>query len=87
MRYTPAGLPALDFQLEHESEVEEAGQTRQVSVVIRAVTFGSQAESLGRQTIGSLWRFSGFLAAARGGKGVVLHVQQFQSADRPGDPT
>jgi primosomal replication protein N len=33
MRYTPAGLPALNLKLEHESEVKEAGQTRQVKVV------------------------------------------------------
>jgi primosomal replication protein N len=29
LRYTPAGLPALNLQLQHESEIVEAGQTRQ----------------------------------------------------------
>ncbi len=78
MRYTPAGLPALDFRLEHESDVTEAGQSRQAKVAIRAVAFGSLAETLGRQPIGSSWQFSGFLATPRNGKHPVLHVQEFQ---------
>jgi primosomal replication protein N len=78
LRYTPAGLPALDFRLEHESETEEAGQKRQVKVAVKAVAFGSLAETLVRQPIGSPWRFSGFLATPRNGKHPVLHVQQFQ---------
>jgi primosomal replication protein N len=78
LRYTPAGLPALDLQLEHESEVQEAGGTRQVKVVLKAVAFGAHAETLARQPIGSDWRFAGFLANARNGKLPVLHIQQFQ---------
>ena len=78
MRYTPAGLPALDFRLEHESEVTEAGQARQVKVAVKAVAFGSLAETLARQPQGSLWKFTGFLATPRNGKHPVLHVQQIQ---------
>ena len=78
LRYTPAGLPALDFRLEHESTVEEAGQTRQVKTAIKAVALGALAERLGVQPIGSVWRFSGFLATPRNGKLVVLHIQEFQ---------
>jgi len=44
LRYTPAGLPALDFRLEHESELTEAGQQRTVKVAVKAVAFGSVAE-------------------------------------------
>jgi primosomal replication protein N len=78
LRYTPAGLPALDLRLEHESSVEEAGQARQVRIAIKAVALGALAERLGVQPIGSLWRFSGFLATPRNGKLVVLHIQEFQ---------
>jgi primosomal replication protein N len=78
LRYTPAGLPALDFRLEHESELTEAGQQRQVKVAMKAVAFGSVAETLGRQPIGSLWKFTGFLAQPRNGKHPVLHIQSFQ---------
>jgi primosomal replication protein N len=77
LRYTPAGLPALDCNLEHESEATEAGQARQVKVAIKAVAFGSVAETLGKQAIGSSWQFTGFLATPRNGKHPVLHIQSF----------
>ena len=78
LRYTPAGLPALDLRLEHESEVSEAGGRRQVKAAIKAVAFGPQAESLARRPVGSPWRFTGFLATPRNGKHPVLHIQEFQ---------
>ena len=77
LRYTPAGLPALNLQLEHESELREAGIDRQVKVTIKAVAFGTLAERLATQVIGSIWRFNGFLASARHGKSVVFHIQDF----------
>jgi primosomal replication protein N len=78
LRYTPAGLPALDLRLEHESELMEAGQARQVKAAVRAVCFGAVAETMVRQPIGSNWRFTGFLATPRNGKHAVLHIQSFQ---------
>ncbi len=78
LRYTPAGLPALNFTLDHESQVQEAGSTRQVKVSIKAIAVGALAESIGKQIIGSVWRFTGFLGAARQGKNIVFHIQEFQ---------
>jgi primosomal replication protein N len=78
LRYTPAGLPALDLILEHASEVEEAGQMRKVQLKLRALAIGSLAERLGKQAVGSVWLFQGFLATPRQGKSVVLHIQEFQ---------
>ena len=77
LRYTPAGLPALDLRLECESQVEEAGQTRQVKVDVKAVALGAVAERIGKQPIGSVWKFNGFLANARQGKSLVFHIQDF----------
>ena len=77
MRYTPAGLPALNLKLEHESTVQEAGSGRTVKVVVKAVAFGTLAERLAKQAIGSVWNFTGFLANARQGKSVVFHIQEF----------
>ena len=77
LRYTPAGLPALNMRLEHESAIQEAGQARQVKAVVRAVAFGTLAERLVKQAVGSVWRFSGFLGNARHGKSIVLHIQEF----------
>ncbi len=77
MRYTPSGLPALNLQLEHESETVEAGQTRQVKAAVKAVAFGAVAERLAKQAIGSNWRFSGFVATPKNGKHMVFHIQEF----------
>lgn len=78
LRFTPAGLPAVDLRLEHESTVLEAGQPRQVKAALKAVAFGGVAERLAGQALGSLWRFQGFLANPRNGKHPVLHVADFQ---------
>ena len=45
---------------------------------LRAVAFGTQAETLARQAVGTGFRFIGFLAAPRNGKHPVLHIQSFQ---------
>ena len=78
LRYTPAGLPALDLILEHASEIQEAGQARKVQLKLRALAFGSLAEALVKKAVGSVWTFQGFLATPRQGKSVVLHIQEFQ---------
>ncbi len=77
LRYTPAGIPALNLKLEHESEVQEAGQARTVKVVMKSLAFAAVAERLVKQVLGSQWRFKGFLASPRSGKGVVFHIQEF----------
>jgi len=78
LRFTPAGLPAIDLRLEHESTVDEAGKPRQVKAALKAVAFGGVAERLARQAMGSHWRFRGFLATPGNAKHPVLHVQDFQ---------
>jgi primosomal replication protein N len=78
LRFTPAGLPALDLRLEHESTVEEAGHARVVKASVKAVAVGAVAERLVKVAIGEVQQFAGFLATPRGGKHVVLHIQEFQ---------
>ena len=78
VRYTPAGLPALDLRLEHGSRQMDAGQARDVKLAIKAMAFGTLAERLARQNLGSCFRFQGFLAKSRNGKSVVLHIQDIQ---------
>ena len=77
LRYTPSGVPALNCKLEHASEISEANQVRQVKAVVKSVCFGSVAESLARQDIGSHWHFTGFLATPRGSKQLMFHIQTF----------
>ena len=78
LRFTPAGLPAIELRLEHSAQQQEAGQNRDVKAAMKAVAFGAMAERLAKQPIGSLWRFTGFLATPRNGKHAVLHVQDIQ---------
>jgi len=75
-RYTPAGLPALDLKLKHESEVSEDGQPRKVSMEIRAVAIGAVTRPVNALALGTPAEFAGFLAASRNGKGLVFHVTE-----------
>jgi primosomal replication protein N len=77
-RSTPAGLPVLELVLKHESEVEQAGQPRKVSVEIKALAIGEITVLLTRMPLGSEARFAGFLASARNGRGWLFHVTEVE---------
>ena len=81
MRYTPAGLPALDLVLKHESEVTEDQQPRKVSMEMRAVALGDITGSLANLAIGSSFGASGFLASQRNGRGIVFHITQMLQSE------
>jgi len=74
MRYTPAGLPALDLNLKHESELSQAGQIRKVWFEIKARAIGDITQRIERLDLGSSHGFAGFLGSQRNGRGVVFHV-------------
>ncbi len=74
MRYTPAALPALDLVLKHESEVSEDGQSRKVSLQIKAVAIGAITQPLVGVALGTSARFAGFIGATRNGRGLLFHV-------------
>jgi primosomal replication protein N len=76
MRYTPAGLPALDLSLKHESEVTQDGQPRKVSMEIKARAVGEITRRLSALEIGSSHGFAGFLGSQRNGRGIVFHVTE-----------
>jgi primosomal replication protein N len=78
LRFTPAGLPALDLHLEHDSSQLEAGVQRQCLLRLKAVAFGTTAEQLSTQALGGRWMFEGFLGSPRGLKGVTFHIQNFR---------
>jgi len=81
LRYTPAGLAVQDMLLEHASQQFEAGHLRHVTLTLKAVAFGEQAQQLSRLALGTRLRCAGFLAAAYRGKGVVFHLQHFEPID------
>jgi len=74
VRYTPAGLPALDCRLQHASTVTEDGQPRKVSLEIRAVAIGEITRPLGALALGDHGTFAGFLASMRNGRGLLFHI-------------
>ena len=83
LRYTPAGIPAVNFILEHESEIVEAGVARQVKLTVKAVAFGTLAEQTAQLTLGKACRFTGFLINARTSKSVVFHIQAIEQVLNP----
>jgi primosomal replication protein N len=74
LRYTPAGLAALDCSLKAESEVVEAGQPRKISLEIKAVAVGSLVKALQGLGVGKPAQFVGFLTHQRNGRGYIVHV-------------
>ena len=75
-RYTPAGLPALDLSLKHESEVTQDGKARKVWFDIRARAIGEITARVEKLELGSTHGFAGFLGSQRNGRGVVFHVTE-----------
>jgi primosomal replication protein N len=83
LRYTPAGIPALDCMLRHASVQSEAGTERNVECELAAVAFGEPARSLAAIATGSALRCKGFLARRyRTGITVALHVNEFELLNR-----
>lgn len=79
MRYTPAGLPALDVGLKHESELSENGLPRKVSMEMRAVAIGEVTRSLTAMSLGDAAVFAGFITSARNGRGLSFHITSVES--------
>ena len=76
LRYTPAGLPALDLSLKHESQASQDGQPRKVWFEIKARAIGEITQRLDGLEMGSLHGFAGFLGSQRNGRGVVFHITE-----------
>lgn len=80
LRYTPAGLPVADVRLTHQGQASEAGVLREVKLELRAVAIGPISQPVLALELGATRSFAGFLAAARNGKGLVFHIQEFADA-------
>ena len=73
-RYTPAGLPALDLSLQHQSEVLEDKQPRKIVMTMRAVAIGEITRKVAAMPLGQAASYAGFIAPSRNGKGLVFHI-------------
>jgi primosomal replication protein N len=79
LRFTPAGVPAIDFTLQHSSVQVEAGIERNVSCEIAAVAFGEVARKLAGIPADCAIRCKGFIARRwRTGITLALHVRDFE---------
>ena len=86
LRYTPAGMPAVEFRLAHESEQDEAGGKRKVQAELGAVAFDAQARLMAGAKLGVQARFEGFLAAkSKRSQRLVLHVTKIEFLEGAGD--
>jgi primosomal replication protein N len=83
LRYTPAGLPALDLSLKHESEVSEDGQPRQVSMEMKAVAIGEITREMQTLALGSAGIFAGFVTSSRNKRGWLFHITQVDTSAPP----
>ena len=82
LRYTPAGVPALECVLRHASVQREAGGARKVDCELAAVAFGEPALALAGMAAGAALRCKGFLARRyRTGITVALHIDEFETLD------
>ena len=82
-RYTPAGLPALDLSLQHESEVTEDGQPRKVSMEIKAVALGAITRQLAALELGTSCLYAGFLTSSRNKRGLLFHITSAEPVVAP----
>ena len=79
LRHTPAGIPAIELRIHHESEAAEAGSTRKVEAEVEAIAFETQARLLAAAAPGSPLRVEGFLCAkSRRSKKLVLHLTKIE---------
>ena len=61
LRYTPAGIPVLNFRLLHRSRQTEAGLKRQVECEMGGVAMAEVAVAMSRLKPGQAVKVSGFL--------------------------
>jgi len=79
LRFTPAGIPVVEFRLQHESEQGEAGKTRKVVAEMPGIAFEAQARLIAGSKLGVEARIEGFFAAkSKRSKRLVLHVSHIE---------
>lgn len=81
LRWSPAGIPILGATVHHRSTQIEAGFARDVTMELLIRAAGPLAEQLDRVSLGASLSMQGFLAPrSRNGKGLILHLTQFEIA-------
>lgn len=80
LRYTPAGMPLLEFRLLHRSQQTEAGLKRQVECEMSGVAMAEVAVAMSRFKPGQAVRVKGFLNRKnRMSTQLILHATEAQA--------
>ncbi len=75
LRFTPAGIPVSDLKIVHQSEVQEAGQTRTVGFEMQAIALGELAHQTQAAPLEARLKLTGFLAPrTKQSKSLVFHI-------------
>ena len=87
VRYTPAGMPVAEFDIQHHSQILEAGQIRDVTFETRLMALGAVAEDL-RTALANhafdtyqhdMWQWQGFITSKSLKRPqLIVHVTQFK---------
>ena len=79
LRYTPAGIPVVNFRLSHESEQNEAGAARAVQCELAGMAFEREARLMAAARPGMQVKVTGFIASrSRASKQLVLHATDIE---------
>ena len=79
VRYTPSGIPVVEFVLSHESEVTEAGVPRRLAFALHVLVMGDLVQMAGTLGLGKSVRIQGFIAPQRKDSPKFrLHAQRIQ---------
>ncbi len=85
LRFTPAGIPVIELQLEHESEAVEAGVRRLLKFPFDAIAIGDTAKGLAAERLGDALELHGFLAPrSRRSVRLLVHVLEYERLPAPG---
>ncbi|HMV12615.1 MAG TPA: primosomal replication protein N [Nitrosomonas sp.] len=77
IRYTPAGIEVIEFEINHNSTQTEASIHRQITCVITAIAMAHLAKTVSSLTIETSVKLTGFLAKkSKISSQLVLHVSQ-----------
>jgi primosomal replication protein N len=78
-RHTPAGVPVVEAQIRHRSDVLEAGAPRTLEFMVNAIALGPVAGKLEREALGAQLDLLGFLAPrSRRSSKLVLHLTEYR---------